>query len=141
MFLKGNKMIGAILGIGKLVLGGVMKHFEHKRNMQQARQASELRWAEKMADATQTSWKDEFITIVIMLPIIGAMFGYPELGERAFIMMQQAPEWFTIAFMTVVGGSFGVSLFGKYKKIKNGDKETLERVVRIENAGPKVEDE
>lgn len=106
--------------LGKAIFGQISTHFESKRKLREARQASELKWAETMAKATESSWKDEYITIVITLPIVAAMFGYPELGERAFQMMHLAPEWFTVAFMTVVGGSFGVSLFGKYKSITNG---------------------
>ncbi len=114
-------MLGFLLGpVVNTVLKGVTGYFKHKQEMKSARQTSELKWAETMAKATETSWKDEYITIVITLPIVAAMLGYPELGERAFAMMHMAPEWFTLAFMTVVGGSFGVSLFGKYKKVKNG---------------------
>lgn len=114
-------MLGILAGaILKPLISGVTGYFKHKQEMRSARQTSELKWAETMAKATETSWKDEYITIVVTMPIIAAMFGYPELGERAFAMMHMAPEWFTLAFMTVVGGSFGVSLFGKYKKAKNG---------------------
>lgn len=116
-------MLGFLLGpVVNAGIKAVTGWFENKRKMRAARQASELKWAETMAKATETSWKDEYITIVITLPIVSAMLGYPELGERAFAMMHMAPDWFTLAFMTVVGGSFGVSLFGKYTKVKNGPK-------------------
>ena len=82
-------LLGLLGPVFKLVVGGVTKHFEHKRQMKEARQASELKWAETMAKATETSWKDEYITIVITLPIVGAMLGYPELGERAFAMIRR----------------------------------------------------
>jgi len=114
-------MLGFLLGpVVNTALKAVTGWWENKQALKAARQASELKWAETMAKATETSWKDELITVVILSPVIAAMLGFPELGERAFAMMKQAPQWYQLVFMTVVSGSFGINILGRWKKIKNG---------------------
>lgn len=72
-------------------------------------------WEVKMADASANSWKDEFWTLVLAVPIF--MIGYsivvndPAVIERtkqAFEALSTLPEWYQYLLFICISASFGI---------------------------------
>jgi hypothetical protein len=72
-------------------------------------------WEAKMADASGNSWKDEFWTIVLAVPIF--MVGYAIVVddmtvihrvEQAFAALNDLPEWYQYLLFVAISASFGI---------------------------------
>jgi hypothetical protein len=68
-----------------------------------------------MADASAHSWKDEWFTILLSLPIIFVAYGVAmddmnviERVHYAFEVLATLPEWFQYLLYTAVLASFGI---------------------------------
>ena len=68
-----------------------------------------------MADASSNSWKDEFWTIVLSVPIF--MIGYAiaandvaviERVTLAFAALNDLPEWYQYLLFIAISSSFGI---------------------------------
>tara|TARA_X000001388_G_scaffold71413_1_gene61179 strand:- start:238 stop:615 length:378 start_codon:yes stop_codon:yes gene_type:complete len=82
-------------------------------------------WEAKMAAASGASWKDEFWTIVLALPIF--MVGYavafndPSVLDRvhaSFDALSNLPEWYSYLLFIGVSASFGIRGADKLMKLR-----------------------
>lgn len=71
---------------------------------------AEVNWDREAASQMRHSWKDEYLTILLSLPMIVAFFG--EWGRvtvsNGFAAIDTAPEWYKVAFLVVIAASFGM---------------------------------
>ena len=92
---------------------------EAKSQILMSQAQSEANWEKIMAEGSKSSWKDEYITILMSLPIIVCFTG--ETGRDivfdGFAALEQAPDWFILSWGCVVAASFGIrgatQYFGK----------------------------
>ena len=76
-------------------------------------------WEKLMAKGSQSSWKDEWITILFSIPLILAFAG--EWGRtivaEGFAALEVMPDWYQYTLGVIVAASFGVrsatKFFGK----------------------------
>lgn len=79
-------------------------------------------WDTIMAEATDNSWKDEYWTIVLSIPAIGAFIpeAVPHI-KAGFDALQTMPEWYRWALGIAVAAAFGFrKLAGFIGNNKNG---------------------
>jgi len=126
--------LGLLLGPIAKIVGGWL---EHKQAMQKAKQEGELQWAATMAEASKTSWKDEYLTVVFTAPMVFAMFGWYEPLSILLGILETAPGWYTTVILTIVSGSFGMNLLDRYK-IGNQKVEFVKEVIRQKNGNGDV---
>ena len=69
----------------------------------------------KLLEARQSDWKDEFVLIVLTLPILVIAWGVwsddPQAMEKIkvfFEQFQQLPSWFTNLWILVVASIYGI---------------------------------
>ena len=69
----------------------------------------------KLLEARQSDWKDEFVLVVLTLPILVIAYGVfsDDPGASAkikefFEQFQQLPSWFTNLWILVVASIFGI---------------------------------
>lgn len=78
----------------------------------------DIAWELEAIRATQTSWKDEYWTIVLSLPLIGAFIPpvvpYLEAGFCAWELM---PAWFTYTTQGAILASFGIKFTSNVRKM------------------------
>ena len=76
----------------------------------------EIDWDLKMADATATSWKDEWLTILFSIPLILAFCG--DWGRAVvadgFAALADMPEYYQYTLGTIVADSFGMRSASKF---------------------------
>ena len=110
-------MISILKAIGKLAstyLTGRIKKSE-------AKAANAASWDEIAQTNSSTSWKDEYLTLLISIPLI--MCFIPSLVpyvREGFAVLDTMPKWYQYTFSVIVAASFGVrgaiGLMNKTKK-------------------------
>jgi hypothetical protein len=72
-------------------------------------------WEAKMVDASASSWKDEFWTCILAIPIF--MVGYAivvgdmtvvDRVKEAFAALNDLPEWYQYLLFIAISSSFGI---------------------------------
>jgi len=118
-------LLGPAMELGKEFLQGKA---EEKKAIQQ-RKISQINndadWEAKMADATKDSWKDEFFSIILAMPLIAVAYSVamdnPQVIERldmAFDTLNTLPEWYQYLLFIAVTSSFGVKGADKIMKMR-----------------------
>jgi hypothetical protein len=130
-------IIGNVLGIGKSWLEGRQRikeiTVESEAKVIVARAEAEvarlgkaldaeIEWDNTAVSQMSGSWKDEYLTLLLSAPMILAFMG--DWGRTSvaegFAAIAEAPDWYTVAFLSAVAASFGiralVERFGLGKK-------------------------
>lgn len=102
---------------------GEEKQAKHEAKMQVIRNGAE--WESKMADASASSWKDEFWTLVLAIPVF--MVGYAiamndtaviDRVQMGFEALNALPEWYQYLLFLAVSASFGIRGADKLMKLR-----------------------
>ena len=110
----------------KLAVSAGSKIYANKQKAKMAMSDAQLMHAERMArgdeayqgkllEARQSDWKDEFVLVVLTLPILVIAWGVfsDDPGAAAkikefFEQFQQLPSWFTNLWILVVASIYGI---------------------------------
>jgi len=124
-----NMLLGPAIELGKEFLKG--KADEKKAIQQRKINAikNDANWEDKMASATEKSWKDEWFSILLSLPLLGVAYSVvmndPTIIERVnegFAALNQLPEWYQYLLFIAVSASFGLKSADKIMSMKKGGK-------------------
>ena len=122
-------MLGQLIGPVTNLVGSYFKNkAEEKQAKHQAKMSviqNDADWESKMADASATSWKDEFWTIVLAIPVF--MIGYAialddtdviERTKLGFEALSGLPEWYQYLLFIAISSSFGIRGVGKLMELR-----------------------
>jgi hypothetical protein len=111
-------MLNLLIGPITSLVGG---YFKNKAEEKQAKHTAKMevikqggKWEDTMADASASSWKDEFWTIIFSIPLIAVFYGaifdptIIQKVEEAFNALEQLPEWYQYLLFMAVSASFGI---------------------------------
>ncbi len=92
---------------------------EAKATIMKSAATSEADWERIMAQGSQNSWKDEWLTILFSIPLILSFMG--EWGRtitaEGFKALEVMPDWYQYTLGVIVAASFGIrsatKFFGK----------------------------
>ena len=99
------------------------KQAKHERKMSVIQ--SDADWESKMADASKDSWKDEFWTIVLSIPVF--MVGYAIAANdvsviarvaTGFEALEKLPEWYQYLLFIAISSSFGIRGASKLMELR-----------------------
>lgn len=124
-------MIQALLGPVTELAGGWLKgkadaqaaannlkivEAEAKATIMKSAATSEAEWEKLMAQGSQNSWKDEWLTILFSIPLILSFCGEwgRNIVEDGFIALQGMPEWYQYTVGVIVAASFGIRSATKF---------------------------
>ncbi len=118
-------LVGPIANIA----GGYLKN---KAEEKQAKHEAKMKviqsdgdWESKAVDASANSWKDEFWTLVLAVPIF--MIGYaivvndPSVIDRVedgFVALSNLPEWYQYLLFIAISSSFGIKGVSKLMSLR-----------------------
>lgn len=125
-------IITTLLGIGGNWLQGRAERAklkeERKTEVERAkneliknRENAEINWDNTMAEGSKDSWKDEFWTIILAIPLvmvfIPPLVPYVEQGFE--VLDKTVPEWYLYALGMAISAAFGfrklTNMIGKKK--------------------------
>jgi hypothetical protein len=122
-------MLGQLIGPVTNLVGGYFKNkAEEKQAKHQAKMSviqNDADWESKMADASASSWKDEFWTIVLAIPVF--MVGYAIAVDDVTVIDRVAlgfkalsglPEWYQYLLFIAISSSFGIRGVGKLMELR-----------------------
>jgi len=108
-------MIGAVIS----AIGGIASQWlrnrgdvskaKHERKVARIKQDAD--WEATMAQGSMTSWKDEYWTVLLSVPVIMLFIPVPEVQEIAkagFAELDNTPEWYRWALGVAIAAAFGV---------------------------------
>lgn len=107
--------LGPVAELGKTYLNNRAEKSQAKHQQQLEIIKNGAEWESKMADASASSWKDEFWTLCLAAPIF--MIGYAiamndvaviERVDMAFKALDTLPEWYQYLLFLAVSASFGI---------------------------------
>ena len=108
-------LIGPIAGLAKNHLSNKAEEKQAKHQAKMSVIQNDADWESKMADASKDSWKDEFWTIVLAIPVF--MVGYAIAANdvtiiarvaTAFEALAKLPEWYQYLLFIAISSSFGI---------------------------------
>ena len=102
----------------KAETGAKVARAKAEATIMERKATGELDWDLEMAKGSQSSWKDEWLTILFSIPLILAFVpGMEEIVANGFRQLQEMPEWYQSSLGVIVAASFGVrsatKFFGK----------------------------
>lgn len=123
-----------IVALGGLVVDGIKGWFGHKKAKTEAKRAVQLQriTADASTDAQSaagmnTSWKDEYLTLIFSAPMIIVFYAaliedYATIFrvKYAFATLQELPEWYMWSIVGIVIGTFGLRTIAGLGKILPG---------------------
>ena len=122
-------MLQALIGpIANLASGYLSNKHEQEQAKHQAKMqviSNTATWEEKMADASASSWKAEFWTLVLAVPLF--CLGYsvivddPAILQRvsnSFSALDNLPDWYQYLLFLAVSASFGIRGADKLMKLR-----------------------
>ena len=124
-----NMLIGPAIDLAKDFVKG--KAEEKKAIQERKIQAiqNDADWEAKMADATKNSWKDEFFSVILSLPLLAVAYSVAmddtaviERLNAAFDTLNTLPEWYQYLLFIAVSASFGLKSADKIMGLKNKGK-------------------
>lgn len=116
-----------ILGTVFSTVGGIVTTWlQGKQKIQEATIEQQVKslerdanWDELQAGASATSWKDEWLTLLISIPLVMAFI--PELAsfvDVGFDVLERTPEWYQMMVGVVFAASFGLKEAVKFMQKK-----------------------
>jgi len=124
-----NMLIGPAIDLAKDFVKGKA---EEKKAIQQRKITAiqnDANWEEKMADSTSNSWKDEFWSIILALPIVAVAYSVAiddtsiiDRVNQGFAALNSLPEWYQYLLFIAVSASFGLKSADKIMNLKKGKK-------------------
>jgi hypothetical protein len=124
-----NMLIGPAVELAKDFVKGKA---EEKKAIQQRKISAiqnDADWEEKMASSTSSSWKDEFWSIILALPIVAVAYSVAmddvtliDRVNEGFEALNQLPEWYQYLLFIAVSASFGLKSADKIMGLKKGKK-------------------
>jgi len=126
-------IIDGVIKLGQTWLEGKQKKSAAKSDREAALLRDTSHWESQQANASADSWKDEYWTVVLSLPVLLAFFGVPVCVfffpdklptlhaaiTQQFELLNGLPEWYTWALGASIGASFG---FKGFKQIRAGQR-------------------
>jgi len=118
-------LVGPIANLAKGYLSNKAEEKQAKHQAKMSIIQNDADWESKMADASKDSWKDEFWTIVLAIPVF--MVGYAIAANdvtviarvaTGFEALEKLPEWYQYLLFIAISSSFGIRGASKIMELR-----------------------
>ena len=102
----------------KAITGTKVAKAKAEATIMEKKATGEIDWDLKMADASASSWKDEWLTILFSVPLVLAFCGEwgREIVSAGFTALDTMPEYYRYTLGIIVSASFGTRAATKFFK-------------------------
>ena len=116
---KERMILTIVKSLGSLAssyVDGKVQTQKVKAEIQKKQLTGEIDWDLEAIKATQSSWKDEWITILLSIPFLLCFINDDtrQMAFAGFQALEQAPAWYTYSFGVVIAASFGIKSATKF---------------------------
>jgi len=118
-------LLSGAFNLAKDFIAGRVEEAKIKKDIRLEALKNEGAWESIMAQGTHTSWKDEFFTIILSIPImlVGYAVAMNEMDiiarlHDAFIALEALPDWYSYLLFLAVSASFGMRSVDKLMNLK-----------------------
>ena len=121
-------IIGPLAGLASSFVEGQVSKQKAKSHLRQteAEARAEImktaathdsKWELIMAESTKNSWKDEVISIIVLIPVCLVFIpGMEDVAKNGFDRLNELPEWYqNVLYVTILAG-LGLKGVDKFKK-------------------------
>lgn len=118
-------LLGPAMELGKELIKGKA---DEKKALQQRKITAiqnDADWESKMADASANSWKDEYLTVILTLPIIAVAYSIVTGDEsvidrlnQGFAALEKTPEWYQYLLFLACSAAFGLKSADKIMNLR-----------------------
>ena len=121
-------LLGPISELAGSFMQGQIEKQKAKATLAQTKAAAEAeimktaethdsKWEIIMAQSTQSSFKDELVTIVVLIPTILVFIpGMEDVVKNGFERLNELPEWYTYLLFLTVSAALGIRGLDKFRK-------------------------
>lgn len=96
---------------------------EAMAQVQITRATAEIEWEKVMAQASESSWKDELWTIFFVLILVVSFIpGMDPYIKQGFNNIATLPDWFGYAVMLAISAAFGKNIVKDFTSLATGNK-------------------
>lgn len=104
-----TSLLGPVGGIVSTWLEGKQKIQEATISKEVTQLTNEANWDNIQAEASKASWKDEWLTILISIPMIMSFIpGMEATVNNGFHILSGCPDWYQYLIGVVFAASFGI---------------------------------
>ena len=111
-----STLLGSVGGLATSWIDGKTAVQKAEAQIRMKEATGEIDWELAAIRATQSSWKDEWLTIIFTIPLILSFCG--DWGRQVvtdgFIALQNMPDWYQISLGAIVAASFGIRSVSKF---------------------------
>ena len=109
-------IVNSLGSLASSYVDGKVQTQKVKAEIQKKQLTGEIDWDLEAIKATQSSWKDEWITILLSIPFLLCFINDDtrQMAFAGFQALEQAPAWYTYSFGVVIAASFGIRAATKF---------------------------
>ena len=111
------QLLGVVGNLAQTFLEGKVQKEKAKSEIMKTAAQHDSKWELIMAESTRSSWKDEIITIVVLLPcVLSFVPGMESIVQAGFKRLSELPDWYqNILYVTILAG-LGLKGLDKFRK-------------------------
>jgi len=111
------QLLGVVGSLAQTYLEGKVEKQKAKSEVMKTAAQHDSKWELIMAEGTKGSWKDELVTIVILIPVIMVFIpGMEDIVKNGFERLNELPSWYQTLLFLVCGAALGIKGLDKLKK-------------------------
>jgi len=111
-----GQILGAVGGLATTYLDGKVAVQKANAEIKVKQATGEIDWDLAAIQATQNSWKDEWITLLFSIPLILAFCGDwgNSIVQAGFAALETMPAWYQYSLGGIVSASIGIRSVSKF---------------------------
>ena len=111
-----GQILGAVGGLATTYLDGKVAVQKANAEIKVKQATGEIDWDLAAIQATQNSWKDEWITLLFSIPLILAFCGDwgNNIVQAVFAALESMPTWYQYSLGGIVSASIGIRSVSKF---------------------------
>ena len=111
-----GQILGAVGGLATTYLDGKVAVQKANAEIKVKQATGEIDWDLAAIQATQNSWKDEWITLLFSIPLILAFCGDwgHNIVQAGFAALETMPAWYQYSLGGIVSASIGIRSVSKF---------------------------
>ena len=111
-----TQLISSLTGLATSVIDSKTQIKLTEAEIKKKQLTGEIDWDLAAIQATENSWKDEWITLLFSIPLILAFMGDwgNDIVQRGFMALEAMPTWYQYSLGGIVSASIGIRSVSKF---------------------------